>query len=151
MMRKIVGTLFCALLLNASDTSSTITLDEAINMLKSQNLEIKAANLQIDAAKAEANSVSRSNFGKLDIIQDTVNSNDAGNVFGFKLASREATFGDFGFNEFLTPLGNAIYGASQGTPPSDMSSLLTTAPNDLNHPEARTFFKTKLKYELASG
>ena len=38
-------------------------------------------------------------------------SNDAGNVFGFKLQSREATFGDFGFTEFLAQMpglpGNA--------------------------------------------
>lgn len=49
----------------------------------------------------DAKIVSATNYGKLDFIQDIVNSDDAGNVFGFKLSSREANFGDFGANEFM--------------------------------------------------
>lgn len=140
-MRKIVGSLFCALLLNASNASaSAITLDEAISLLKSQNLEIKSASLEVDAAKADADTVVGKHFGSLNLIQDVANSDDAGNVFGFKLASREATFGDFGAREFMTATG-----MNGGIPPD---SAYTTPPEDLNNPEARTFFQTKLKYEL---
>jgi len=144
-MRKLVFTLFSVLLLNAQEP---ISLDEALKILNSQNLEIKAATLEVQAAKEKADTVSGNNWGKLDLIQDVVNSDSAGNVFGFKLESREATFGDFGFNEFLTPLGTAIYNASQDVPPSDMSALLATAPDDLNYPDSRTLYQTKLKYEL---
>ncbi|MBU1658223.1 TolC family protein [bacterium] len=133
-MKIIVSMLLFALLLNASDTinSSPLTLDEAIEILKSENLEIKVAKLDVDSAKADADTASGNHWGKLDFIQDVANSNDAGNVFGFKLASREASFGDFGFAEF------------DGTNPN----ILTVQPNDLNYPDARTFFQSKLKYEV---
>lgn len=144
-MKKIVATLLSALLLNASQTVSIhpITLNEAIEMLKSQNLEIKSASYDIDAAKEDITTASGNNWGKLTFTQDIANSNDAGNVFGFKLASREAEFGDFGFNEFLTQMPGLL----SGTPGAD-STLLATQPHDLNYPEARTFFQTKLKYEV---
>ena len=59
-------------------------------------------------------------------------SNDAGNVFGFKLASREATFGDFGFSDFSTTNPN----------------ILTVQPKDLNYPKAQDFYQTKLTYAV---
>ena len=133
-MKKIVIIFCSALLLGASElaTSSSLTLEQAIDILKSQNLEIKAAAYDVDAAKADADVAFRSNFGKLDVVQDFARSNDAGNVFGFKLASREATFGDFGFSEFSMTNPN----------------ILTVQPKDLNYPGYRNFFQSKLKYEL---
>jgi len=128
-MKKIIFTLLSAMLLNASET---LSLEEALKILNTQNLEIKAATLDVEAAEEKADAVSGNNWGKLDIIQDVANSDSAGNVFGFKLESREANFGDFGFAEF------------DGTNPN----ILTVQPNDLNYPEARTFYQTKLKYEL---
>ncbi len=125
--KKILVLMFTALLLNASD--EVLTLDKALGILKSQNLEIKASSLEIKATKAELETVSGMKWGKLDFIQDFANSDDAGNVFGFKLTSREATFNDFGFADF-------------GKITND------TPPEDLNNPDARNFFQTKLKYEL---
>ena len=58
-MKKIVTLLSFALLLNASTLSaSSITLNEAIDILKTQNLEIKAANLEVSSARADADTVS---------------------------------------------------------------------------------------------
>lgn len=130
-MKKIVGVLLTALLLNASDiaVSNSLTLNEAIEILKSENLEIKTASLDVDSAKAEIQTASGSHWGKLDFVQEYANSNDAGNVFGFKLTSREATFNDFGFADF-------------GKISND------TPPNDLNYPDSRNFFQSKLKYEV---
>jgi len=126
--------LFTLTLLGASETTSSsgLSLDEALSILESQNLEIKASALDVQSAKADLESVSGTKWGKLDFIQDVANSNDAGNVFGFKLTSREATFGDFGFSEF------------DGTNPN----ILNVMPEDLNNPDARNFFQSKLKYEL---
>jgi len=130
-MKKIVTLFSFALLLNASLLSaSSITLNEAIDILKTQNLEIKAANLEVSSARAEADTVSGMHWGKLDFEQNIARSDDAGNVFGFKLASREATFGDFGFGDF----GGAF--------PMD------TPPPSLNYPDDRNFFQSKLKYEV---
>jgi outer membrane protein TolC len=117
------------------DASASINLDEAIEILKSNNLEIKSATLDIKSAKQSKKIASANHWGKLDFIQDFANSDDAGNVFGFKLTSREATFGDFGFGDPSMP--------AQNDP-----AYFTTPPETLNKPDARNFFQSKLKYEV---
>ncbi|MBN2816120.1 MAG: TolC family protein [Campylobacterales bacterium] len=131
-MKIVVSIFSLTLLLNASDTSNSLSLNEALEILQRQNLEIKAAKLDVDTAKNEAQSVTGMNWGKLDFIQDVARSNDAGNVFGFKLSSREASFGDFGFADFSLTNPN----------------ILTVQPHDLNYPEDRNYFQSKLKYEV---
>lgn len=136
-MKLLFTSVFIALLLNNSllNASESMNLEEAIEILKSQNLEIKSAQLEIETALQDAKSASGNHYGKLDFIQDFSNSDDAGNVFGFKLSSREATFGDFGFADFLTP-------------PPGTTNILTVQPNDLNYPDSRNYFQSKLKYEV---
>jgi len=141
---KILASMLCtALLLSASDITHTnaLTLDEALDILKSENLEIKAATLDIDSAKANETTASGNNWGKLDFIQDFANSNDAGNVFGFKLTSREATFGDFGAEEFMSSM-------NPSSPNYVPNGDYTTPPDELNYPDSRNFFQSKLKYEV---
>jgi len=83
-------------------------------------------------------------------------SNDAGNVFGFKLQSREATFADFGFDEFLGGVGQALqmsggdFGAFSNMMqnPQMAQQLLSTAPNNLNNPEAMNHYDLKLMYMI---
>jgi len=127
---------------------NNLTLNNAIEILKKDNLELKISRFNETMKAYEVKAVEGLNYGKLDLTTMGMRSNDAGNVFGFKLQSREATFGDFGFSEFLNPLGQAIYGASQGVPPSDMSGILDVQPEDLNYPEARNHFQTKLSYMI---
>jgi outer membrane protein TolC len=135
-MKKIISMLAFALLLNANETTTNaLPLSEALEILKSQNLEIKAATLDVESAKAQADTVSGMNWGKLTFTQDAARSNDAGNVFGFKLTSREANFGDFGAQEFM---GNFMAGHPD----------YITPPRDLNYPGYRNFFQSKLKYEV---
>jgi len=92
------------------------------------------------------------NYGSLDISLTGMRSNDALNVFGFKLMSREATFGDFGFSDFIGPLGQALEGANSGMLPpgfsQNLNGLLAVQPNDLNYPDARNNYQTKLSYML---
>jgi len=137
-MKKILSILSLALLINASSVSAALTLDEAIEKLKSNNLEIKSANFDIKSAQVNEVTASGNHWGKLEFTQDIARSNDAGNVFGFKLTSREATFGDFGAREFMNAQTNT------GFP----DSAYTTPPQDLNYPDARNFFQSKLKYEV---
>jgi len=141
-MKNMLSLLFLILLLNsyALNASSSLSLDEALEILKSDNLEVQDASLSLDSAKEDAKIASGNHWGKLDFIQDFSNSNDAGNVFGFKLTSREATFGDFGAREFMNATG-----ANGGVPPQ---SAYTTPPNNLNYPDSRNFFQSKLKYEV---
>ena len=137
-MIKIFTFLFLVINLNAN--SEALSLTEALSILKRDNLEIKAATIDVKVAHEERKSVEGKNWGKLDFIQDVARSNDAGNVFGFKLTSREATFGDFGAREFMNATG-----ANGGIPPE---SAYTTPPKDLNYPDDRNFFQSKLRYEV---
>ena len=130
MGKILIGMVFIPLLLFGSDDS--LTLDEALALLEQQNLEIKASKLEVESAKAAVKQTEGMNWGKLDLIQDVARSNDAGNVFGFKLTSREATFGDFGFSDFSLTNPN----------------ILEVQPNDLNYPGSQNFFQTKLRYEI---
>jgi len=139
---KIVPILFLSLNVHAIDINikKSLTLNEALEILKAENLEIQAAYLDVKVAQADETTASGSSWGKLEFIQDFANSNDAGNVFGFKLTSREATFGDFGAQEFMNATG-----ANGGVPPA---SAYTTPPDRLNYPDSRNFFQSKLKYEV---
>jgi len=125
-----------------------LTLEEAISILKKDNLELKISRFTEQMKRYEVEVAKGHHYGKLDVSVTGMRSNDAGNVFGFKLQSREADFADFGFSDFLTPLGQAIAGAANGQTPSDMSGLLSLQPNDLNYPEARNHFQTKFSYML---
>ena len=110
-----------------------LTLSTALDMLKEKNLELKISRFNEQMKAYEAKAVEGQNYGKLDVSLTGMRSNDAGNVFGFKLQSREATFGDFGFAEF------------------DMSGAtnpLPVAPQALNYPEARNYYQTKISYML---
>jgi len=129
-----------------AETLSNLSLESALNIMKNNNLELKISKFTEQMKAEEAKMVSKSKYGKLDLKLQALRSNDAGNIFGFKLKSREANFGDFGFSDFLAPLGGAIYGASQGQAPSDMNGLLSVKPEDLNYPETRNHFQTTLTY-----
>ncbi|MDT8339068.1 MAG: TolC family protein [Sulfurimonas sp.] len=135
-MKKILTFMFIATisgsLLNASQS---LNLESALEILKSQNLEIKSAQLDIESALQDAKAASANHYGKLDFIQDFARSDDAGNVFGFKLSSREANFGDFGAKEFMDNFKVGI-------------EDYTTPPHDLNYPDDRNYFQSKLKYEV---
>jgi len=121
-------------------SNQSLTLNEAISILKTDNLEIKGASLEVDAAKENVKTASGMHWGKLDFIQDIARSDDAGNVFGFKLSSREATFGDFGAREFMNATG-----MNGGIPPE---SAYTKPPQDLNYPDSRNYYQSKLKFEV---
>ena len=139
-MRYVIYILVSNILLFAYPSNYPLSLNNAINILKSENLEIRNASLDVKTSKEDENIAFGNNFGKLNFIQDISRSNDAGNVFGFKLTSREATFGDFGAREFMNATG-----ANGGIPPE---SAYTVPPQDLNYPDERNFFGSKLKYEL---
>ncbi|MFA6143174.1 MAG: TolC family protein [Sulfurimonas sp.] len=127
-----------ALLLSALNlTASPLSLDEAISLLKEQNLEIKAAALDAKNAHNDVKLSQGYSFGSLDFTQSAIRSNDAGNVFGFKLSSREASFGDFGFNDFLNNM--SLIGVNN-------PALLAIQPKDLNYPASQNYFQSKLTY-----
>ncbi len=122
--------LFTSLLLSAG--VENLTLTEAMKKLDTNNLELKISRFNEQMKAYDAIAAKGHNYGKLDLSVAGLRSNDAGNVFGFKLQSREATFGDFGFAEF------------DPTNPN----ILDVEPQALNYPEARNHYQTKLSYML---
>lgn len=110
---------------------SNLSLPHALKIMQSNNLELKISKFNEQMKAHEAKIAKGYNYGKLDLEVQALRSNDAGNVFGFKLKSREASFGDFGFNEF------DMTGATNPLP---------VEPADLNYPDARSHFQTTLTY-----
>ena len=133
-MKQLILLLIFGLTLFGStvDSDHSLTLDEAIEILKQDNLEIKAAHYELQSTQAKTDQASAMNWGSLDLVLNAANSDDAGNVFGFKLTSRKASFGDLGFGDF-----------SMTNP-----DILNVQPEDLNNPESTNFFQTKLEYTL---
>jgi len=120
-----------------------LTLKDAIKILKKDNLQVKIAKFDQQMKEYEAKAVEALNYGKLDLTVMGMRSNDAGNVFGFKLQSREATFGDFGADEFMQN-----FGMCQGGNMQACSDMYNKPPEALNNPKARNHYITKLTYML---
>ncbi len=126
-----IATLLSVLPLHAG--LKNLTLPEALSMLDSQNMEMKIADYNSQMKMYDHVAVKAKSYGKLDLEVMGMRSNEAGNVFGFKVQSREATFGDFGFGEFDM---------------SGQTNPLPVAPKALNYPKSRNHFLTKVTYAL---
>ncbi|GIT99509.1 hypothetical protein TSL6_00160 [Sulfurovum sp. TSL6] len=115
---------------------NNLELNQAISMLKNNNLELRISHFNEQMKAYETAAAKGNHYGKLDVSASGMRSNDAGNVFGFKLQSREANFGDFGAEEFVTSLSS----------PSGPDYI--TPPSALNYPETRNHYQTKISYML---
>ncbi|MDD2266977.1 TolC family protein [Sulfuricurvum sp.] len=110
--------------------ASGLSLPAALEILENNNLEIRSANLDVRSASSDTAIAKGYNYGSLDFTETASRSNDAGNVFGFKLSSREATFRDFSADEFMAGIG------------------YDTPPSRLNYPGYQNYFQSKLTYML---
>ncbi|ACZ11653.1 TolC family protein [Sulfurospirillum deleyianum] len=108
-----------------------LSLDRAIQKVKEKNREIDIAKMDELLKTLDAQIASASHYGALDFAHNALRSNDALNVFGYKLQSREATFADFGFKQL--DMSNPNY---------------QSTPSDLNEPQDRNHFSTTLTYTL---
>ena len=134
----------------------SITFSEALSLAESNNKELIAKQKDIEIAKQMIKEPDAYKKGKLVFSENISRTNHAGYVFGMKLASREANFGDFGFSDFLGGIANAMNYSGGNfnnftnmmTNPQAQKQMLATEPNDLNNPDARNNFETKLTYEV---
>jgi outer membrane protein len=137
-------------------TVENLTLDQAIKIVRSDNLELEISRFEEQMKAHEVAAVRGMHLGKLDVTLNAMRSNDALNVFGFKLMSREANFGDFGFSDFLGGIGMLMQSSSGDfssfaqmlSDPAMQSQMLSVEPEDLNYPEARNHYQTKLTYQI---
>ena len=122
-------TILYLLLLSSLSFSQTINYEDVLDLtlknnkkLKSQKLEIESSNLDIEKVKAFS-------YGEVNLSHEMSRTNHPGYVFNSKLSSREASFNDFGANDFIS------YGSDY-------------IPDNLNNPDARNNFNTKVTYDL---
>ncbi|MEA3492024.1 MAG: TolC family protein [Campylobacterota bacterium] len=133
-----------------------LTISQALKIVKHDNLEVKISKFEEQMKSYEIDAVEGMHYGKLDLTVNAIRSNDALNVFGFKLQSREASFGDFGFSDFLGGIGS-VMGAAGGdfaafsqmmSDSQAQAQMLAMQPRDLNYPEARNHYQTKVTYQI---
>jgi outer membrane protein TolC len=137
-----------------------LSLHQALKILDKNNLEIKISQYESMMKYYDKKAVDAMRWGKADISITALRSNDAGNVFGFKLQSREANFADFGFSDFMGALGQGVMQSAMmngGVPSFPLfaqglakngDKILSIEPKDLNYPGARNHFLTKFTYML---
>jgi outer membrane protein TolC len=113
--------------------SCTIDFETSLDKTIENNKGLKAKKLDIENSKLDLKEAKGYDYGSLVFNENISYTNNAGYVFGMKLASREATFGDFGFNEF------DMTGATNPLP---------VEPKDLNYPDPRANFETKVTYKV---
>lgn len=131
--------------------AQTATFPQVLQWTYDNNKELKAKKLDVEMARQERDQADSYNYGKLVFSEEVANTNHPLYVFGQKLSAREATFNDFGFDQFLAGFPSLLQAWDNG----DMSAmqqggdaLLKTQPENLNDPDARTSFDTSVTYQL---
>ncbi|MDY3204796.1 MAG: TolC family protein [Arcobacter sp.] len=120
--------IYLSLLIVSFTYAQSINFEEVLEMTIKNSKDLQQQQLNIDSSKLDSKIIDYINYGKLSISEEFNRTNHAGYVFNSKLSSREATFKDFGF--------------------SQMNEGLNTAPTDLNYPDDRNNFNTKITYDI---
>lgn len=126
---KTLALLSC-LLLSPHVLAETLDFGQAVQRALTQNPDILAAGAQIDQARAAVDQSQGARLPKLTASLNATRTDDALNAFGLKLSQRNATFNDFGANEFTGP------------------GALGVAPAKLNHPDVVNNFNARLEAQL---
>ena len=108
--------------------TQTIDFDKALELTLQNNKQIKNTKLDIDITKENKSEILGVQLGKLEFSHEASNTNHPGYVFNSKLSSREASFRDFGFIQ--------------------QNEGIDVQPTDLNYPDARNNFTSKVSYNL---
>jgi outer membrane protein TolC len=109
--------------------SKSFDFEEVLNETLKNNKKLKLQELNTQATKSDIDKVDSYSYGQLNLISEFSRTNHAGYVFNSKLSSREASFRDFGFVQ--------------------MSEGIDTKPIDLNYPDDRNNFNSKITYDIA--
>lgn len=118
-----------------------LSLQDAINKAWETNPNIEAIAVQVEQAEA---ALAQAKSSRMPIINASLNlayTNHALNVFGLKLSQREASFGDFGFADFVSNMNLLPSPTSSG----DTAKLLAIQPKDLNEADPRGDINPRLE------
>lgn len=122
--------IYLSLLLTSLLYAQSVDFDRVLQLTIQNSKDLQNQKLNIDLSKLNTKTVDSINYGKLSVVEELSRTNHSGYVFNSKLSSREATFNDFGAGEF------------QG------ANSLDVKPQNLNYPDARNNYNTKLIYEV---
>ncbi|MDD2895930.1 MAG: TolC family protein [Aliarcobacter sp.] len=120
--------IYLSLLLVSATYAQSVNFDRILNLTLENNKDLKNQQLNLDLAKLNTKTIDAVSLGKLSITEELSRTNHSGYVFNSKLSSREATFRDFGF--------------------AQQNEGMDVQPRDLNYPDARNNYNTKLIYEV---
>lgn len=122
--------IYLSLILASFSYAQSVNFDKILDLTIKNSKDLKLQELNIDSSKLDIKTVDAISYGKLTLSEEISRTNHSGYVFNSKLSSREASFRDFGFAQ----VGNM--------------SNFDIQPKDLNYPEARNNFNTKLTYDI---
>ena len=120
--------IYLSLILASFSYAQSVNFDKILDLTIKNSKDLKLQQLNIDSSKLDIKTIDAISYGKLTFSEEISRTNHAGYVFNSKLSSREASFDDFGFNE--------------------MPAANSTEPKNLNYPEDRNNFNTKLTYDI---
>ena len=110
--------------------AETLDFRQAVDVALKQNPDLLGVQAQMAQARAGINQAEGAKLPKITVSAGVTRTNDALNAFGLKLSQRQATFNDFGANQFLGP------------------QSLGVAPDNLNYPGAVNNFNTRIQAEI---
>ncbi len=116
------------LLASTLSYSQTVNFDDVLQQTIKNSKDLQQQKLNVDLAKQDTKTVDFMNYGKLSISEEMSRTNHSGYIFNSKLSSREASFRDFGFIQ--------------------QNEGIDVQPKDLNYPDARNNYNTKLTYDI---
>lgn len=120
--------IYLSLLLVSATYAQSVNFDRILDLTLQNNKDLKNQQLNTDLAKLNTKTIDAVSLGKLSVTEELSRTNHSGYVFNSKLSSREATFRDFGF--------------------AQQNEGMDIEPKDLNYPDARNNYNTKLIYEV---
>lgn len=120
--------IYLSLLLTSLLYAQSVDFDRVLQLTIQNSKDLQNQKLNIDLSKLNTQTVNSINYGKLSVTEELSRTNHSGYVFNSKLSSREATFRDFGFIQ--------------------QNEGIDVQPKDLNYPDARNNYNTKLIYEV---
>ena len=120
--------IYLSLLLVSFAYAQSVSFDKILETTIKNSKDLQKQKLNIESSKLDIENIDAVSYGKFSLSEEISRTNHAGYVFNYKLSSREASFKDFGF--------------------SQQSEGLNVQPTDLNYPEARNNFNTKLTYDI---
>ena len=120
--------IYLSLLLASVTYAQSVNFDRILDLTLANNKDLKNQQLNTELAKLNTKTIDSINYGNLSIAEELSRTNHSGYVFNSKLSSREATFRDFGF--------------------AQQNEGIDVEPKDLNYPDARNNYNTKLIYEV---